>query len=467
MGAAPKTLKVPAATSGARTPAGPSPRYWPVGASGVNLAHWRMLMRSPSRLIGSPSSSISSIGKPSMSHSMASPSRSSELWREALVSNEPTDELCLACSRSCQCSSWAASRSMSHSFRASSSGSSRLPSRCEVDDLSPRDRHIFSNCEKCCRLQSASFGSSHGGSRDESPLAAKARSRFTPTTSAASSPRTNWGVKSPQSSHMCSKRLASNRACSEANLLSSRAMAKWRCSKMSGNDRSNSRRYAQAEGLELAVLCKMSLTTRRRAILRDMSVSMIVNDSVMHSAISMAHSLLSRQKAIVSRIVLRDFVTLRSSCSKRSQSVSVKRLPPAMPRLSRSRRCRSKVARSSRRWRSTSSSKSSLLSPANADEVDRVAGFGAGAACPTAGLVDALLPPTANCPCAACGGAAVRAACSRCIGPDEKLVLRSRFSTAASHGGGLHHAPSSQRRNVCVRQTLKLSPWAKANVLQR
>jgi len=70
---------------------------------------------------------------------------------------------------------------------------------------------------------------------------------------------------------------------------------------------------------------------------------------------------------------------------------------------------------------------------------------------------DGMMPP---------GGAAATDALTGGGGAEEKLVIRF-FSGAASHGGGFHHAPLSQMRKGSVRQDLKLSPWAKANVLQR
>mmetsp|Transcript_35076 Transcript_35076/g.98512 ORF Transcript_35076/g.98512 Transcript_35076/m.98512 type:complete len:441 (+) Transcript_35076:148-1470(+) len=431
--------------------------------------------------IGSPSSSISFRGKPSMSHSIASPSMSSAA--DGLPPPLPPAALptaARACSFSCQWSSLATRRSMSHSRRASSSVTSFEASRCDVEDRRPLVRHTFSSCEKCCRRQSASLGSSHAGSRDVSPLAASARRRRTPTTSAASRPRTYCGAKRPQSSHTWRMRTTCSRALSAWSRLSTRCRLTCRCSKMSGRDFSNSRLYAQAAGRELLLLWRMSLTIMSLANFSDISVSTIVNASVMHSATSMAQSLLSRQNAMASRTELRELVMPRSSCSSLSQSASLSRLPPAMPFLSRSRFWRSCVARSSKRWRSRSSSMSACV------QVEGIrAPVAAAAAVPPTPPPPPLPPPCAAACCASCipgrlwclGPPPPAAACCAggareeeaflAGGPEEKLVLRLLPGSSDSQGGGHHHAPPSHSWKLCVRHCLKLSPCAKAYVLQR
>mmetsp|Transcript_39624 Transcript_39624/g.113451 ORF Transcript_39624/g.113451 Transcript_39624/m.113451 type:complete len:337 (+) Transcript_39624:52-1062(+) len=336
---------------------------------------------------------------------------------------------------------------MSHSLLASSSGSSLEASTWEVENRKPRVRHIFSSCEKCCLRQSVSFGNNHVGSREPSPLVARNLSRFTPTATEASRPRMNDGANRPQSSQTRRMRITCSLAFSACSLLSARAMAMLKCSMMSGSDFSNSRRYAQADGRELAVLWRMSLTMRRRDILSVISVSRIVSAWVMHSAISTAMSAWSRQKAIPSRTVHLAPLTVRSSCSSRSQSVSLSLLPPASPFLSLSRLWRSCVARSSRRSRWRSSSSSSGTQPGRG-------------------------PLAATCRSAAAGAAATPslgsglASAFAAAGAEEKLVFRL-LDAGPSQGGGCHQAPPSQTRNVSVRQILKLSPCAKAKALQR
>mmetsp|Transcript_16768 Transcript_16768/g.45829 ORF Transcript_16768/g.45829 Transcript_16768/m.45829 type:complete len:229 (+) Transcript_16768:474-1160(+) len=227
------------------------------------------------------------------------------------------------------------------------------------------------------------------------------------------------------------------------------------CSKMSGSTFSNSRRYAHAAGFELQVLCNTSLTTMKRASFSDNSVSTIVRDSVMHSAISMAFSLWSRQKTMHSRITARWHVTLRSNVSNRSQSGSVRRLAPATPRLSRSRFCRSCVARSSKRWRSRSSSMSACVHddgmvPGSTDVCGLATALAAFASA-AAGAVPAVVAaaeeadevplPTGGAADAADTAAAFVATIS---GPDEKFVFRVLFASGATlQGGGRHHFPPS------------------------
>mmetsp|Transcript_80709 Transcript_80709/g.237183 ORF Transcript_80709/g.237183 Transcript_80709/m.237183 type:complete len:244 (+) Transcript_80709:1517-2248(+) len=242
-------------------------------------------------------------------------------------------------------------------------------------------------------------------------------------------------------------RTTCSRALSAARRLSCRARLMCICSRMSGRDFSNSRRYAQAEGLELQVLCRTSLTIRSLASFNDMSVSTIVSDSVMHSVISMAQSLLSRQNTMASRMRLRELVTPRSNCSRRSQSLSLSRLPPAKPFLSRSRFCRSCVALSSRRCRSRSSSMSACVQvdimTLGWTTPDRATGFAV-----VAGVM---------------GTGAGRAGGG---GAEEKFVLLF-LSDSTSQSGGRHQAPPSDIWNISDRHTLKLSPCAKAKVLQR
>mmetsp|Transcript_14916 Transcript_14916/g.31231 ORF Transcript_14916/g.31231 Transcript_14916/m.31231 type:complete len:228 (-) Transcript_14916:1341-2024(-) len=221
-------------------------------------------------------------------------------------------------------------------------------------------------------------------------------------------------------------RFTCSRALSTAMRLSTRCKPRCICSMMSGRDFSNSRRYAQAPVLALAVLCRMSLTIKNLAIFSDMSVSTIVSDSVKHSVISIAISLLSRQKVIASRMWQRAFVTFRSNCSNLSQSLSMRRLPPVSPFLSRSRFWRSCVAFSSRRWRSFSSSMSSGVQLAGTPER---AGCSLPLLAPVAGAAAATAAAAAAAVTALFAGGSVG-------GAEEKLVFRFCCSSTASQGGG-------------------------------
>merc|ERR1719162_2333036 len=174
----------------------------------------------------------------------------------------------------------------------------------------------------------------------------------------------------------------------------------------------------------------------------------------------MDQSLLSRQNAMVSSIEARLPSRFRRSRSSRSQSSSLSLLPPAMPRLSRSRFCRSCVAFSSRRHLSFSCIISSGDIPSYKFATTRggtpAAGGGSSgsdwsftsAAPPVPDLPEA--PPDSE----AFGPSS--AASLPEIGPVEKLVLRLFFwaSRATSQCGGRHQGPSSHRRKDCVRQAL-------------